>query len=90
MKKKIQINFLITYFLMIIFTTVSAATYTYPVNKNKETKISSISTLASSPEFNFQSEAQVLMEPTTGKILYANNENEKLLPYNGTNRFTEK
>ena len=37
MKKKIQINFLITYFLMAIITTVSAATYTYPVNKNKET-----------------------------------------------------
>lgn len=88
MKKKIQISFLITYFLMVIFTATSAATYTYPVNKNKETKISSISTLASSPEFNFQSEAQVLMEPTTGKILYANNENEKLLPASVTKVMT--
>ncbi len=58
------------------------------LNKNKETKISSISTLASSPEFNFQSEAQVLMEPTTGKILYANNENEKLLPASVTKVMT--
>ena len=73
---------------MVIFTTVGAATYTYPVNKNKETNISSISTLASSPEFNFQSEAQVLMEPTTGKILYANNEDEKLLPASVTKVMT--
>lgn len=88
MKKKVQISFLITYFLIVIFAKVSAVTYTYPVNKNKETKISSISTIASSPEFNFQSESQVLMEPTTGKILYANNENEKLLPASVTKVMT--
>ncbi len=64
------------------------ATYMYPINKNKETKASSISTLASNPEFSFQSEAQVLMEPTTGEILYANNENEKLLPASVTKIMT--
>ncbi len=88
MKKKIQISIISTFFLMLIFTTVSAVTYTYPVNKNKETKVSSISTIASAPEFNFQSESQVLMEPTTGKILYANNENEKLLPASVTKVMT--
>lgn len=73
-----------------IFSTdfVISATYTYPVNKNQETKVSSISTLASAPEFNFQSEAQVLMEPTTGEILYANKENEKLLPASVTKIMT--
>ena len=67
---------------------VFSAGYMYPLNKNKDVKVSSVSTLASSPEFNFQSESQVLMEPVTGEILYANNENEKLLPASVTKIMT--
>lgn len=69
--------------IMLIFATVSnvfAFNFTYNANK-KITDQSSISTVATlTPTFTFQSKAQVLMEPTTGAILYANNENEKLLP----------
>lgn len=85
---KIKICLLIFFIFLMFSGNVIAVTYTYPVNKNKETKVSSISTLASAPEFSFQSEAQVLMEPTTGKILYANNENEKLLPASVTKVMT--
>ena len=56
--------------------------------KNKDVKVSSINTIAANPQFTFQSEAQVLMEPTTGEILYANNENEKLLPASVTKIMT--
>lgn len=38
--------------------------------------------------FNFQSEAQVLMEATTGEIIYANNENSRLLPASVTKIMT--
>lgn len=48
---------------------------------------SSISTVAS-PSFTFQSHSQVLMEPTTGQILYANNENEHMLPASVTKVMT--
>ncbi|MBR5227969.1 MAG: serine hydrolase [Clostridia bacterium] len=48
---------------------------------------SSIQTVAT-PTFNFQSKAQVLMEQSTGKILYANNENEELLPASVTKVMT--
>lgn len=85
---KIKICLLIFFIFLMFSGNVIAVTYTYPVNKNKETKVSSISTLASAPEFSFQSESQVLMEPTTGEILYANNENEKLLPASVTKVMT--
>lgn len=85
---KIKICLAIFFIFLIFSGNVVAVTYTYPVNKNKETKASSVSTLASTPEFSFQSEAQVLMEPTTGEILYANNENEKLLPASVTKIMT--
>lgn len=85
---KIKICLLIFFIFLMFSGNVIAVTYTYPVNKNKETKVSSISTLASAPEFSFQSESQVLMEPTTGEILYANNENKKLLPASVTKVMT--
>ena len=53
--------------------------YLYKVKDNKENVESSISTVAI-PTFEFESYAQILMEPTTGEILYADNENEKMLP----------
>ena len=50
--------------------------YLYKVKNNSME--SSISTVAN-PSFTFESYSQILMEPTTGQILYANNENEHML-----------
>lgn len=51
------------------------------VESNKKlTAQSSIATTIATPTFTFQSQAQYLVEPTTGKVIYANNENEKFLP----------
>lgn len=59
--------------------------YLYKVkNNNME---SSISTVAN-PSFTFESYSQILMEPTTGQILYANNENEHMLPASVTKVMT--
>ncbi len=55
--------------------------------KNYKTAESSIQT-AAAPAFNFQSASQVLMEATTGEIIYANNENERLLPASVTKIMT--
>ncbi len=65
---------------------VLGAKYLYEV-KNKPQMQSSISTVAT-PSFEFQSHAQVLIEPTTGEILYANNENERMLPASVTKIMT--
>ena len=43
---------------------------------------------SSAPVFSFKSEAQILMEATTGEIIYANNENEKLYPASVTKIMT--
>lgn len=56
-------------------------------NKNYKTAESSIQTVAA-PTFNFQSASQVLMEATTGEIIYANNENDRLLPASVTKIMT--
>ena len=56
-------------------------------NKNYKTAESSIQT-AAAPTFNFQSASQVLMEATTGEIIYANNENDRLLPASVTKIMT--
>lgn len=68
--------------LAIFMNHVIGSTYIYnPKDKLIEDN-SSISTLAkeNTPSFEFQSQAQYLIEPTTNEVLYANNENEKLLP----------
>ena len=66
---------------------IIGAQYLYQV-KNQESGVeSSISTVAS-PSFTFESEAQVLMEPSTGEILYANNETEHMLPASVTKVMT--
>lgn len=86
-----KLKFRIVMFIVCIlgmFSNVYSVSYMYPINKNKDAKVSSINTIAANPEFTFQSEAQVLMEPTTGEILYANNENEKLLPASVTKIMT--
>ena len=59
--------------------------YLYKVKNNSME--SSISTVAN-PSFTFESYSQILMEPTTGKILYANNENEHMLPASVTKVMT--
>lgn len=56
-------------------------------NKNYKTAQSSIQT-AAAPTFAFESASQILMEATTGEIIYANNENEKLLPASVTKVMT--
>ena len=56
-------------------------------NKNYKTAESSIQT-AATPTFTFQSAAQILMEATTGEIIYANNENDRLLPASVTKVMT--
>lgn len=56
-------------------------------NKNYKKVESSIQTVAT-PTFNFQSGSQILMETTTGEIIYANNENERLLPASVTKIMT--
>ncbi len=82
--------FLMLSFAM-LFSNVCANSFIYDLaNKNETNKKideSSISTVAT-PEFSFQSAAQILMEPTTHKVLYANNENEKLLPASVTKIMT--
>lgn len=88
MKKFIYSFFVIMFSFLAFLSTMSAASYIYPTDKNKGANNMSISTLAPAPEFAFQSEAQVLMEPKTGRILYANNENEKLLPASVTKVMT--
>lgn len=61
--------------------------YLYKVKNQDGSAQSSISTVAN-PSFTFESEAQVLMEPSTGEILYANNENEHMLPASVTKVMT--
>ena len=73
---KILIALLIVNMLNIQY--IFGANYLYE-KKSKDKQESSISTVAN-PSFTFESEAQILMEPSTGRILYANNENERMLP----------
>lgn len=86
---KIVAAFLI---VCIISTNVFASNYIYEPAKDESSSYivdeSSISTNASTPDFQFQSAAQVLMEPKSGKIIYANNENERLLPASVTKVMT--
>ncbi len=82
--KRLTFTFFIFIFCFSIFISSAYATnYIYDLKGSNDvifnTDESSISTIAE-PEFTFQSVSQILMEPTTGTILYANNENEKLLP----------
>ena len=76
----------------IISTNVFASNYIHESAKDESSSYivdeSSISTNASTPDFQFQSAAQVLMEPKSGKIIYANNENERLLPASVTKVMT--
>ena len=91
----------ITFLFVILSNTVLGASYLYNINKdsNKDNNImennnvntkdeSSISTVANSPEFNFQSQSQILMEPVSGSIIYENNADERLIPASVTKVMT--
>lgn len=86
--KKVMCGMVSICIASMMFQHILGAVFMYPVTaRNGSTAQSSISTMAQ-PEFAFQSAAQVLMEPQTGKILYANNENERLLPASVTKIMT--
>lgn len=72
--------------VVLSMTSVYAENYVY-TNSSKVKDESSISTIAP-PKFAFKSKAQVLMEASTGTIIYASNENEKLLPASVTKIMT--
>ena len=87
-----EINFkiLILFFILAITTLntnnilASNSKYVFSNNANS----SSISTSVESPVFNFVSNSQVLIEPSTGKVIYCNNENEKIYPASTTKIMT--
>lgn len=88
-RKKIKISFAIVLILLCCLSNVLGASYIYKSNqKERQTDESSIATSVSTPVFEFQSESQVLMEASTGKIIYANNEDERLLPASVTKIMT--
>lgn len=86
----IGILMIFTLFFSLFYGNINAANFLYSTNSSKtNTNVeSSISTDNEVPSFSFQSEAQILVEPTTGQVLYANNENEKLLPASVTKVMT--
>lgn len=87
--KKIKILFAICLMFICCVPNALGAGYIYKVNKEETKKDeSSVATLVSVPVFEFQSEAQILMEASTGKIIYAHNEDEKLLPASVTKIMT--
>ena len=55
--------------------------------KTAESSIKSVVT-STTPAFAFESKSQILMEATTGEVIYANNENERLLPASVTKIMT--
>ena len=87
LKKEMMLCILV-YLFVVIFNIVYAlpSFAVVDVNTKYQTAESSIKTNA--PVFNFTSGAQVLMEASTGKIIYANNENEKLYPASVTKVMT--
>ena len=76
-------------FTIFLGTNIYGVDYLYKTNNKKtNANASSISTDSPSIVFNFQSASQILVEPKTGEVLYANNENEKLLPASVTKIMT--
>ena len=81
--QKIMIMFIIT---LLALPSIYGESYLY-TNSSKVKDESSISTIAP-PKFALKSKAQILMEASTGTVIYANNENEKLLPASVTKIMT--
>lgn len=87
MKKYVLI---ITMCIMFITSNVFGTSYLYDVSsqaKNVESSVSTVQTVAS-PQFTFESGAQILIEPSSKKVLYENNADEKLLPASVTKVMT--
>ncbi|MEG2484307.1 MAG: D-alanyl-D-alanine carboxypeptidase family protein [Clostridia bacterium] len=70
-----------------IFTTSIVLGNSYIYSLDLKTNVSSMQTVAP-PTFAFKSAAQILVEPTTGKVIYENNADEKLLPASVTKIMT--
>ena len=92
-KRKIFYLFIVILCIMCITMSTFSATYLYKVenvDKSKVNKESSISTIqtAATPEFNFQSTAQILIEPYSRTVIYENNADEHLLPASVTKVMT--
>lgn len=87
MKKLSKFVSLLLVIIVISNNYIFGTSYIYEKKESYINKESSISTVAN-PSFTFESYSQVLMEPSTGRILYANNENEKMLPASVTKVMT--
>lgn len=76
--------------IMCIISNCFGVNYLYKVNNDKKTDESSISTIQTiaTPEFTFESGAQILIEPYSGTVLYENNADEHLLPASVTKVMT--
>jgi D-alanyl-D-alanine carboxypeptidase (penicillin-binding protein 5/6) len=85
--KSLKISTTIALFVVLFFcfNYIFASSYIYELIKSSD--VSSIATNAN-PSFTFESQAQVLMEPETGNIIYANNAEEKMLPASVTKLMT--
>ena len=84
-------NKFITILVTILYLFFSAnyilgVSFIYDIKKDNKQQ-SSIAT-AAQPAFEFESHAQVLMEKDTGKIIYANNEEDEMLPASVTKLMT--
>lgn len=82
---KILTVFALLFVLFFYSNFIYANGYLYDLIQRSD--VSSIATNAN-PSFNFESEAQVLMEVETGNILYANNAEKKMLPASVTKLMT--
>ena len=87
MDKSLKISTTIALFVVLFFcfNYIFASSYIYELIKSSD--VSSIATNAN-PSFTFESQAQVLMEPETGNVIYANNAEEKMLPASVTKLMT--
>ena len=85
---KFNFKIIIIFFILLTIINVNnilASDSKYVFSNNAS---SSISTSVQSPVFNLASKSQILMEPVSGKIIYANNENEKIYPASTTKIMT--
>lgn len=87
MDKSLKISTTIALFVVLFFcfNYIFASSYIYELIQSSD--VSSIAT-NSNPSFTFESQAQVLMEPETGNVIYANNAEEKMLPASVTKLMT--
>ena len=76
--------------IMCITNYCFGANYMYNRTSEKKTDESSISTVqtVATPEFTFESGAQILTDPYSGTVLYENNADEHLLPASVTKVMT--